>query len=84
VRRDRANDVRRYKLDRHRRFDFLLASRSAVANLSAALSKAITTVAALSAEGVNDGVLGAKLRAKVTSTGTYAGNTSVAVYIGAR
>ncbi len=66
------------------RFDFLLASRSAVANLSAALSKAVATVAALGSEGVNDGVLGAKLRAKVTSTGTYAGNTSVAVYIGAR
>jgi hypothetical protein len=66
------------------RFDFATASRSAVCNLSAELSKAVTTVAALSAEGVNDGVLGAKLRAKVTSTGTYAGNTAVAVYIGAR
>lgn len=66
------------------RFDFLLASASKVANLSAELSKAVTSVAALGAEGVLDGILGAKLRAKVTSTGTYAGNTSVAVYIGAR
>lgn len=67
------------------RFDFLLASAAKVCNLSAASVEAIRTVAALSAEGVgNDGVLGAKLRAKVTSTGTYAGGTSVACRIAAR
>lgn len=66
------------------RFDFTTASASKVANLSALLSKAVAAVAALSSEGVNDGVLGAKLRARVTSTGTYAGNTSIACRIGAR
>jgi hypothetical protein len=66
------------------RFDFTTSSGSKVANLSAMLSKAVTAVAALSAEGVLDGILGAKLRAKVTSTGTYAGNSSIACRIGAR
>ncbi len=66
------------------RFDFATASRSAVANLSALLSKAVTTVAALGAEGVNDGLLGGKLRAVLTTTGTYAGNTSIKCRIGAR
>jgi hypothetical protein len=66
------------------RFDFTTASRSAVANLSALLSKAVTTIAALGAEGVTDGVLGAKLRAVLTTTGTYAGNTSIKCRIGAR
>ncbi len=61
------------------RFDFTTASASKVANLSGFLSKAVAAVAALRAEGVNDGVLGAKLRARVTSTGTYAGNTSVSI-----
>jgi hypothetical protein len=61
------------------RFDFTTASASKVANLSGFLSKAVAAIAALSAEGVNDGVLGAKLRARIVSTGTYAGNTSVSV-----
>ncbi|MGE0698785.1 MAG: hypothetical protein AB7O57_06800 [Hyphomicrobiaceae bacterium] len=61
------------------RFDFTTASASKVANLSAMLSKAVAAVAALSSEGVNDGVVGPKLRARVTSTGTYAGNTSVSI-----
>lgn len=59
-------------------FDFTTASRTAVANLSGLLSKAVTTHNALAAEGVVDGVLGDRLRVKVTSTGTYA-NTSLAV-----
>lgn len=66
------------------RFDFATASRSAVANLSALLSKAVTTIAALGAEGVNDGVLGPKLRAILTTTGTYAGNTSIQCRVAAR
>ncbi len=61
------------------RFDFATASASKVCTVSGELSKGITAVAALGAEGVNDGVLGGKLRAKITSTGTYAGNTSVSV-----
>lgn len=65
------------------RFDFTTSSGSKVTNLSAG-SKAVTAVAALGAEGVLDGILGAKVRARVTSTGTYAGNTSIACRIGAR
>lgn len=60
------------------RFDFATASRKAVCNLSGLLSKAVTTYAALSAEGVMDGVLGPMLRAVVSSTGTYV-NTTVAL-----
>ncbi len=66
------------------RFDFTTASAAKVANLSGFLSKAVAAVAALSAEGVNDGVLGAKLRARVTSTGTYAGNSSVSCRVAVR
>lgn len=61
------------------RFDFATATRSVVCNLSGLLSKGVTAVAALGSEGVNDGVLGDRLRCKVTSTGTYAGNSSVSV-----
>lgn len=61
------------------RFDFTTANRSVVCNLSGLLSKAVTAFAALSSEGVNDGILGDRLRAKVTSTGAYSGNTSVSV-----
>lgn len=57
------------------RFDFATASRVAVANLSGLLSKAVTTYAVLSAEGVLDGVLGNKLRCVITSTGTYVTST---------
>jgi hypothetical protein len=57
------------------RFDFATATAVKVANLSGLLSKAIAAYAALSAEGVLDGVLGDRLRVKVTSTGTYVGST---------
>ena len=59
-------------------FDFTTATRVAVANLSGLLSKAVTAYAALTSEGVTDGVLGDRLRVKVTSTGTYV-NTTLAV-----
>ncbi|NGO50432.1 hypothetical protein [Allomesorhizobium camelthorni] len=61
------------------RFDFTTANASKTANLSAEAAAAVAAVAALSVEGKVDGVLGDRLRAKVTSTGTYAGNTSVSV-----
>ena len=61
------------------RFDFTTANGTKVANLSGLLSKAVTAVSAISSEGVTDGVLGDRLRCKVTSTGTYAGNTAVSV-----
>lgn len=57
------------------RFSFTTASATKVANLSGLLSKAVTTYAALSGEGVLDGVLGDRLRAIVTSVGTYAETT---------
>lgn len=59
-------------------FDFTTATRVAVANLSGLLSKAVTAYAALTSEGVTDGVLGDRLRVKVTSTGTYV-NTTLSV-----
>lgn len=61
------------------RFDFTTASLAKIANLSGLTPVAAATVAALSAQGNLDGVLGDRLRAKVTSTGTYAGNTAVSV-----
>lgn len=60
------------------RFDFTTASATKHANLSGLLSKAVTAYAALGSEGVYDGVLGDRLRAVITSTGTYA-NTTLAV-----
>jgi hypothetical protein len=57
------------------RFDFATASATKVANLSALLSKAVTSYAALSANTVMDGVLGIQLRANITTTGTYVAST---------
>jgi len=65
------------------RFDFTTASAVKVANISGLLSKAVTAYAALSAEGVLDGVLGPSLRAVVTSTGTYV-DTSLSVRVNVR
>lgn len=61
------------------RFDFATASATKVANISAAGASAPGAVAALGAEGKLDGILGDRLRCKVTTTGTYAGSTTVAV-----
>ena len=61
------------------RFDFTTSSLSKIANLSALTPVAAATVSTLSSQGQTDGILGDRLRAKVTSTGTYAGNTSVSV-----
>lgn len=58
---------------------FATASEVAVANLSGLTPVSPFTPAALSDDQVKDGVLGALMRARVTSTGTYAGNTSIAV-----
>jgi hypothetical protein len=60
------------------RFDFTTSTSVKHANLSAALSKAVTSYSGLSSEGVIDGVLGSKLRAVITTTGTYA-NTTLSV-----
>lgn len=56
-------------------FEFTTASAVKVANLQANAAKAVTAYAALSSEGVIDGVLGDRLRAVVTTTGTYANST---------
>lgn len=60
------------------RTDVAEASRVVVATLTAA-PLAVTSYAALSAEGVTNGLLGTQLRAVLTTTGTYGGNTSLAV-----
>ncbi len=61
------------------RFDFAVASLSKRCNLSGLTAVNVGNVAVLSAEGVLDGILGDRLRAKITTTGTYTGNTSVSV-----
>ncbi len=61
------------------RFDFATANATKIANIMASGAVAPASVAALGAEGKLDGILGDRLRAKVTTTGTYAGNTSLAV-----
>lgn len=59
-------------------FDFTTAAALKRCNLSGLTPVAIAAVAALASEGVLDGILGDRLRAKITSTGTYA-NTTVSV-----
>lgn len=66
------------------RFDFTTASRAARANLSGLTPVVAATVAALGSEGQTDGILGDRFRAKLTTVGTYAGNTSIAVRIAPR
>lgn len=58
-------------------FDFTTASAKKWCVLQVAAAKAIAAYTALSAEGVNDGLLGPRFRASITSTGTYAGGTTV-------
>lgn len=57
------------------RFDFTTASATKIVNLSGLLSKAVTSYATLGSDSVFDGVLGDRLRAVITSTGTYASTT---------
>jgi hypothetical protein len=64
------------------RFDFTTASASKVAGLVAG-SKAVTAVVALAVEGVLDQVLGTKFRARLTTTGVYAGNSSLSLRMAA-
>lgn len=65
------------------RFDFSTSAAVKVCNLSGQLSKAITSYAVLASEGVFDGFLGDRLRAVITSTGTYV-NTVLAISAVAR
>ena len=62
------------------RFDFNTADSPPAAGkkfcvLQTNAAKAVTGYAALAAEGVNDGLLGDRLRAVLTSTGTYTDTT---------
>jgi hypothetical protein len=60
------------------RFDFTTASAAKRCQLSGLTNIDVAAVAALSVED-ELAILGDRLRCKVTSTGTYAGNTSVSV-----
>lgn len=66
------------------RFDFATANAVKLANISAVPALAPAAQAALSAEGKLDGILGDRLRAVITTTGTYAGNTSISLRAGVR
>lgn len=61
------------------RFDFTTADRKAHATVGAFAAGAVTTLAALGSEGKLDNVLGDRIRAKITSTGIYSSNTSLAL-----
>ena len=61
------------------RFDFATSNAKKIGNVSAAGALAPAAVAALGAEGKLDGILGDRLRVKVTSTGIYGGNTSLSM-----
>jgi hypothetical protein len=57
------------------RLDFATSSGTRYVNLSGLTAKGATAYAALSAEGVNDGLLGPMFRAVITSVGTYVSGT---------
>ena len=61
------------------RFAFATASAVKAANLSGLTPKAPAAVASLSDDAVLDGVLGDRLRARITSTGAYTSNTSLSI-----
>ncbi len=66
------------------RFDFTTAIRKAHAAVGVFANAGPTTVAALGSEGKLDNVLGDMVRAILSTTGVYAGNTSIACRIAAR
>ncbi len=57
------------------RFDFATTSVVKHANLEFLLSKGVTSYAALASEGVYDGVIGDRLRALPTWSGSYSGSS---------
>lgn len=61
------------------RFDFTISSDAKRCNLSGLTPVGVASVGTLSANSVLDGILGDRLRARVTTTGVYAGNTAIAV-----
>lgn len=66
------------------RFDFATANRKAIASVGVFANVAPAEVAALGAEGKLDNILGDRLRAILTTTGTYSTNTAISVRIAAR
>lgn len=66
------------------RFDFAQANRKAIASVGVFANVAPATIAALGAEGKLDNILGDRVRAILSTTGTYAANTSIACRIAAR
>lgn len=66
------------------RFDFAQANRKAIASVGVFAAAAPAAVAALGSESKLDNILGDRVRAILTSTGTYAGSTSIACRIAAR
>lgn len=62
------------------RLDFATAGGQKLVNLSGLTPRTTPlTVAALGAEGCNDGILGDRLRAIIVSTGTYADSTVLSI-----
>jgi hypothetical protein len=62
------------------RFAFTTSSAEKVANVSGMTPKTTAvSPSALSDDACLDGVLGDRLRAKITTVGTYAGNTAISV-----
>lgn len=57
------------------RFDFLATPGKKYCNLQTIAAKAITAYAALAVEGVNDGLLGDRLRVTLTTVGIYTNTT---------
>lgn len=57
------------------RFDFTTTPGKKYCNLQTMVAKAITAYAALAAEGINDCLLGDRLRVSVTSVGIYTNTT---------
>lgn len=68
------------------RFDFTTASARKLVNLSALTPKATVydATTTLSANSAVDGILGPRIRARVTSTGTYAASTTLSLRLVAR
>lgn len=61
------------------RFDFATSSRKAHATIGIFSAGAVTTLGSLGSEGKLDNVLGDRLRVKVSSVGTYAGNSTLSM-----
>ncbi len=61
------------------RFDFATSNSKKHATVGCFGNVSPGAMAALASEGKLDGILGDRLRAKITSTGTYSNNTSVAI-----